>query len=171
MKVSQQLINRYISEIAGSEALPIVKELRGNKVISEFKLAEKVDLEVNQTRSLLYKLYQVNLVEFTRKKDKKKGWYVYYWSFSSKHLDRFISKARKKRIELLRDRLKEEREGNFFSCEERCTRLDFSKAVDLEFKCPECGRLLDLVNREGKIEELEEELRTVQKELKIITKI
>jgi len=171
MRYPQNLVDRVITEIAGSNVLPLVKILKNHKVISEFKLAEKADIEVNKARSMLYKLYHANLVEFVRKKDKKKGWYVYHWSFNKKHVNSLLSDVRRKSIEILRDRLKEERVGNFFSCEEQCTRLDFSHAADLEFRCPECGKLLDSVDNGNKIEKLEEELETAQKELKIIARI
>ena len=171
MRYPQNLVDRVITEIAGGNVLPLVKILKNNKLISEFKLAEKADIEVNQARSMLYKLYHANLVEFIRKKDKKKGWYVYHWSFNNKHVNSLISEMRRKRIESLVDRLKEERGGNFFSCDEQCTRLDFSHAADLEFRCPECGKLLDVVDNGVKIEKLQEELDTAQKELKVIARI
>jgi len=171
MRYPQNLIDRVITEIAGGNVLPLVKILKNNKLISEFKLAEKADMEVNKARSILYRLYHANLVEFVRKKDKKKGWYVYHWSFNNKHINDLISGLRIKRIESLRDRLKVEKEGNFFSCEEQCTRLDFSHAADLEFRCPECGKLLDSVDNGNKIERLEEELESAQKELKVMAKI
>ena len=64
---------KIIAELTGEKVLEIVKILKKKKNISEFRLAELIKKDVNETRNLLYQLYHLNLVSFTRKKTRKKG--------------------------------------------------------------------------------------------------
>ena len=58
MSITKKLIEEVVTELVGEEALPIVFYLRGKKKISEFIVAEELDLEIHRTRNLLYILYE-----------------------------------------------------------------------------------------------------------------
>jgi transcription initiation factor TFIIE subunit alpha len=115
---------------------------------------------------MLYRLYQANLVSFIRRKDKKKGWYIYYWTFRPKNIKYLVVDLRKRKLDALKDRAKRENENQFYICSNRCLRLSFDQAFDFEFKCPECGEIMDQEDNLGKIEEIEREIRDIEKELK-----
>jgi transcription initiation factor TFIIE subunit alpha len=106
------------------------------------------------------------LVSFIRRKDKKKGWYIYYWTFNPKRVKGIAFGLKRKRLEKLRERLNRENSGQFYICQEKCIRLDFEQASNFEFKCPECGRLLNLDNNSEKIEQIQKEIKMLEKELK-----
>ena len=80
------MIEFVISDVAGEDVVPLVQSLKNKKNVSEFKLAENINKEVNVARNMLYRLYDHNLVSFIRRKDKKKGWYIYYWTFNLKKI-------------------------------------------------------------------------------------
>lgn len=167
MKLSNKIIEGVVSEVAGEDVVPLVKALKNRKNISEFKLAENIKKEVNETRNMLYRLYDANLVSFTRKKDKKKGWYIYYWTFNSRRVKDLVNDLKKKRVEALKHRLKREESGNFYSCDSKCIRLDFEQATDFEFKCPECGSLMNGEDNIKKITDMRAEIKEIEKELKL----
>ena len=79
-----------VIEIAGPEVVALVELLYGKENVSEFKLADKLELTVNQARNMLYKLHSHNLVSFIRKKDKRKGWYIYYWTLDLRRMLVFL---------------------------------------------------------------------------------
>jgi len=166
MKLSGKVIEEVTAEIVGEDIIPLVKELKNKKNVSEFKLAEKLKKEINVTRNLLYKLYQLNLVSFIRRKDKVKGWYIYYWTFKNKNLKYLAKDLKKKKIEELKERLKREEEGQFYNCPNKCMRLNFDQVVDFEFKCPECGNLMEQESGNKKIEEIKKEIKTLEDSLK-----
>ena len=166
MKITNNVINRVIEELAGEDVVPLVHKLKNKKNVSEFKLAESIGKEINVTRNMLYRLYNVNLVYFTRKKDKKKGWYIYYWTFDMKKIKYLLFKIKKRRLERLRERLEREKMDQFFLCPNKCIRLDFEQAVNFEFKCPECGVLIEQEDNTKKISEIEKEIKEIEKDLK-----
>ena len=142
MKLSNKIIETTVKEVAGEDVLPLVQYIKNKKNVSEFKIAEALKIEVNIIRNMLYKLYHANLVSFIRKKDKKKGWYIYYWTFNAKRIKFLMEDLKEKKLEKLKDRLEREKNNFFFVCTKKCMRVDFEQASDFGFKCPECGELL-----------------------------
>lgn len=166
MKVTNKIVEDVISEVAGEDVIPLVRALRNKANVSEFKLADVIKREINLTRNMLYRLYDYNLVSFVRKKDKKKGWYIYYWTFNDNRIRDLALTVKRQKIEKLESRLERENSTQFFMCEERCMRLDFEQSHDFQFKCPECGLLLDAYDNAEQVKRLEAELEQTRQELK-----
>ena len=166
MKLSNKIIEDTITDVAGEDVIPLVKKLKNKKNVSEFKLANDIKCEINSTRNMLYRLFDYNLVSFIRRKDKKKGWYIYYWTFNTKRIRYLVKNLKKTRIEKLKERLQREKSSQFYICDEKCIRLDFEQATNFEFKCPECGRLLNLEDNSEKIEKIQKEIKALEKESK-----
>ncbi len=164
-KVTSKVVEEIVSEVAGEDVLPLVKALRNKSNVSEFKLADSIRKEINLTRNMLYRLYDNNLVSFIRKKDKKKGWYIYYWTFNQRRIKDLVQDIKKRKLERLQERLHREKTTQFYICANKCVRLDFEQSHDFNFKCPECGQLLDLEDNARKIMDLGAELARLEKEL------
>jgi len=155
-------IEEVVIETLGEDALPLLHAMKNKVNVSEFKLADKINKEVNSTRNLLYKLHNLNVASFIRRKDKKKGWYIYYWTLNKKGAEHSLKKQKVAKKEILLERLKREKSGNFFICPENCIRLDFDKAFEFEFKCPECGETIHPEDNRNKIKKLEENLKKLE---------
>ena len=166
MKLSNKIMEATIAEVAGEDVLPIVHFLKNKKNISEFKIAEAIKKEINKTRNMLYKLQEANLVSFIRKKDKKKGWYIYYWTFKPKMIKHIVISLKKEKLAKLKDRLLREKSSHFFICQNKCIRLDFDQAINFDFKCPECGEIMNQENNLENINLVEEEIKKIENELK-----
>ena len=158
MRISNKLVEDVVKNVAGSDVVPLVELIKKKKNVSEFKIAETLGVTVNVVRNMLYRLYHKNLVSFVRKKDKKKGWYIYYWTFNMKRIKFLADSLKKEHVERLKERLEREKSGFFFTCPNECMRLDFEKATDYFFKCPECGSLLQQENNQKRIREIEKEI-------------
>lgn len=164
MKLSNKAAEDVVATVAGEDVLPLVRALKNKKNVSEFKLAEALKLEINVVRNMLYRLQQANLVSFTRKKDKIKGWYIYYWTFKPKRIKYLLEDLKKKKLEGLKEKLERERVTHYFKCNNTCMRLGFEQAIDFEFKCPECGELMDQEDNSECIREIEEMIKRLETE-------
>jgi len=165
MKVTNASLDELVLTTVGEDVLPLVHILREKNNISEFKLAEMLNITVNQTRNMLYRLNEQNLVSFLRKKDKKKGWYIYYWSINKKSVEGALDKVKHKQLDDLKNRLSKESEGMFYVCPMGCMRLPMETAMEHEFRCQECGTLMKeqdnyktISNIKKMIQDLEQEL-------------
>ncbi|NQU98033.1 hypothetical protein HQ533_01070 [Candidatus Woesearchaeota archaeon] len=163
MSITKKIIEEVVTELVGEEALPIVFYLRGKQKISEFIIAEELDLEIHKTRNLLYRLYEHNIAFFLRKKDKIKGWYICYWDFNEKTIPELALKIKNKKIEKIKERLEREESNTFYMCKNACARMTFDKSMEYNFKCPECGEIMHEQDNKRTIEFLTERLKELQK--------
>lgn len=170
MELSNKLLEFVVTEVAGADVVPLVFYLQNKKNVSEFKIAECIEKEINATRNMLYRLYNHNLASFIRKKDKEKGWYIYYWTFNTKNIKHLANKIYNNKIEKINERLEREHKNIFYICENECMRLDFDQSMNFQFKCPECGELLEETNNSSTIKTLEKKLKDIEKELKEVNK-
>jgi transcription initiation factor TFIIE subunit alpha len=166
VKITGKVVDEVVAEVAGPDVVPLVRILSDKSNVSEFKLADSMKAEINITRNMLYRLYDHNLVSFSRKKDKKKGWYIYYWTFNKNRVRDLLITLRKKKIEKLQERLQREKTTQFYVSKEAGIRLDFEKAHDFNFKCPETGQLMEVEDNSQRISELERDLAQCEMELK-----
>jgi transcription initiation factor TFIIE subunit alpha len=165
MRLTQKKIEEIILTILGETGLPLIKQLYGKENVSEFDLASRTKLDIKVIRRMLYFLYNNNLISFIRKKDKEKGWYIYYWTLVPENIRFIYLKKKTQLLERLKQRLDEEHKELFFVCPEKCVRLNFDQAMDFDFHCPECGELLSQDSNEKRIKELKEKIAEIEKEL------
>jgi len=162
MVITKKLIEEVVKELVGEEALPIVFYLKGKKRISEFIVAEELDLEIHKTRNILYRLYEHNIVQFLRKKDKIKGWYICYWDLNERVIPELAVKITRNKFEKIQERLEREKNNTFYMCKNACARMTFDNAIEYNFKCPECGEIMNEQDNKRTIEFLTERLKELK---------
>ncbi len=169
MKIPVKTVEEMILEIAGKEAVPVYRTLRGKENVNEFTIAGKVKLTINQIRNIIYKFEQHNLVSSTRKKDRKKGWYIYFFTFNDRHADYVVIDIMTSKINILEKQLEREKGHQFYTCPNKCVRLTIENAMENQFLCHECGSLLAADNNDktiSKINKKIEELKSSIEKLK-----
>ncbi|MBL7056585.1 hypothetical protein ISS07_06750 [Candidatus Woesearchaeota archaeon] len=161
MRITNNKLYETIKEVVGEDSVKVVEFLKDKKNISDFKIAEKTKADIHEIRNILYRLYNHNLVSYYRKKDRQKGWYISYWTFNKKRVSDVMKNLHYSKIEKFSERLKEEEEnqGNMYMCPNACVRVNFEKATDFEFKCPECGTILNHQDNEKTISFLKNKVK------------
>jgi len=153
------LLKNIVTSIIGSQGASIVDILYNKKNVNEFIIAKKLKLTINQTRNLLYKLFDEGLVGFVRKKDNKKGgWYTYFWTLSS---GKSLVKFRDRLLETLKsvqNKYSSRKSMSYFYCKNCEIEYDEESALVHQYTCPECGEVLD-------IKDVAEELKSYEKDI------
>ncbi len=110
----------------------------------------RLDIRRIQTlRRVLYDLFGKGLITGVRVKDERKGWFVYRWRSRRDEVENFIENQKKKILDRLQKRLDYENSSDFYHCgNEDCSRATFEDALELFFKCPSCGQVLNLKKNE-----------------------
>ena len=162
MNVTPDFAKRIISQVAGEDVLPLVEKLKKQDNLSEFILAQQVEYEINVVRNMLYRLYHANLVSFTRKKDKQKGWYIYYWTFRPNMISEAALRLEKQRLEGLRSRLAREQGKEFYRCPDTCMRMEFIQAMEYDFKCPECGKIMNHEDNSESVDRIRKNIAEIE---------
>lgn len=162
------LLKSVVGDIAGRQATEIVDLLVGKKDVNEFIIAKKLKLTINQTRNILYKLADSGLVSFTRKKDKRKGWYIYFWTLDSLKSLELLENKLSAEINNLRNQLKSRRTKRFYMCKTCNVEVSEETALLNEFTCQECGEVYHLAHNEEVIKELDSKISRAERHLAVI---
>jgi transcription initiation factor TFIIE subunit alpha len=164
MKLTDKRVEEILSEAVGADVLKIVRFLKGKRDVSEFNVSLKLKMDIQEVRNILYRLHNNNLVAYKRKKDNKKGWYVSYWTFNKSRVKELLKKINTEKLEKFRERLNVESRNlnSFFMCPKTCTRMDFHNAINYNFRCPECGSLMQQQDNVKTISFLKEKIREIE---------
>ncbi len=165
MNITPKQIDEMIFEIAGQDGLAVYKTLKDKENVNEFLIAEKLKLTINQIRNVLYKFDTHNLVISTRKKDRKKGWYIYFWTFLSDRAEQVYVLLKKNRLKHLENRLEREKAFEFYLCTNKCTRMTIENAMEQQYMCPECGQLMSPDDNAKTIARISQEIKELSFEI------
>ncbi|MBT4375808.1 hypothetical protein HOD29_00330 [archaeon] len=179
------MLDKFLKEIVtitvGKQAENVTELLNVNKHVNEFTIAKKMELTINQTRNILYKLSDFGLVASIRKKDKKKGWYTYFWKFEILKCLEFLKGILTKRFEELSKEISDRQKKIFYACVSCNLEYGEEEALLMDFTCDECGQIFstkddkkyvkDLGKMKDKIEEKLKQLEIeIENELVIVGK-
>ena len=152
-------------KLCSFEASKIIEYLHLNPGASEFDISDEIGYNVAKVRSNLYSLKNKNLIDYTRKKDKEKGWYLYYWRVIESNFDIVYKKDLKDKLEKFEERLEEEATSSFYICPNFCKRLEFELCIENDFLCPICGTLMNEENKERKTNTIKKNIDSYKQSL------
>jgi len=164
----QKFLKDSIGSIVGKPAEEMVDLLDGKKYTNEFLIAKKLDLTINQTRNILYKISDYGLVSFIRKKDKRKGWYTYFWKIEIIKCLEFFKLNILKKMEQINYQIKSRETKEFYECELCHIEFTEENALVHDFMCNECGNILSRKDNSPAIKEYNKELAKLEKELSLV---
>ncbi|MFA5020389.1 MAG: hypothetical protein WC533_04820 [Candidatus Pacearchaeota archaeon] len=166
--VKTEFLREIALSIAGKNAGAMVDLLIGKENVNEFIIAKKLGLTINQVRNILYKLSDEGLVSFIRKKDKKKGWYTYFWTFDDDKSLSLLKKSLLDEISRLQGQLKSREIKQFYICKTCNVELTEENAMLHDFTCPECGEIYGASDSSSAISEIESSINKLRKRLEKI---
>lgn len=159
-----KLLSEIIKEIAGVPAVGILDILNEKRDVNEFLIAKKLKLTINQTRNIFYKLSNFGLVSFTRKKDKRKGWYTYFWTLNTIKTLELLEERLNKEIENLRYHLKNRETKRFYFCTTCKVEVGEENALIHNFTCSECGQVYELSETKKIIEDIQNKTAKLERQ-------
>ncbi len=165
MKVTQKQIEDMIVSIASKEALPVYKVLKDKENVNEFLIAEKLKISINQLRNIFYAMDSYNLLNSTRKKDRKKGWYIYFWTFNKEQAAKVVVQLKRDQMKKLQVQLDREKQHQFYICTNDRTRATIENAMENSFLCGECGNLLMPDDNGKSIKRISKEIEEIHTEV------
>src|SRR3972149_4742038 len=164
----RKFLQESFSIIAGKPAEDLVNLLDTKKHINEFVIAKKLNLTINQTRNVLYKISDHGLVSSIRKKDKRKGWYTYFWKVESLRSLEFLKDDLSKKIENFTHQIKSRETKRFYVCERCHLELNEEHALLNNFTCTECGEVLNLKDNAKLVGERKKNLDKLKREMALV---
>lgn len=161
----KDILREIVVLTVGKQAEEISDLLNSKNHVNEFIIAKKLGITINQTRNILYKISDFGLVSSIRKKDKKKGWYTYFWKFEILKSLRFIQSIYLKEKARLEKELSEREEGRFFVCKSCNVEHTEEEALLMNFTCDECGETLEVRENKKVTADLRQQLKKIDERL------
>lgn len=152
----EKFLKEYVSIVAGSGTDKIVDVMFKKKNVNEFLIAKKLNMTINQTRNILYKLADSGLVHFMRKKDLKSGgWYTYFWTLDEHKCLVNYKASITKEVDIQQGILAARKTKQFYICKNCNIEASDEQALLNEFTCVECGEVYSLKDSVEGIKEIE----------------
>jgi len=164
-----KFLKSIVEHLTNKQASEIVDLLASKKDVNEFLIAKKLGLTINQTRNILYTLSDFGLVSFIRKKDKRKGWYIYYWTLNISKSLSFLEKKLKSELENLENQLKSRKEKRYYFCKICNIEVNEETALLNDFKCSECEEVYELRDNLEKVKDLEKQINRLKREIELVS--
>ena len=164
----KKFLKEVISIVVGKQAEEIVDLLDTKKHVNEFVLAKKLDITINQTRNILYKISDHGLVSSIRKKDKRKGWYTYFWKIEILKALEFLKTNLNKKKEQFKNQIKSRETKRFYVCERCNIEVNEENALLYNFTCNECGAVFTMKDNTKLIRDLKKHLERIERDLKLV---
>ncbi|MEK6906284.1 MAG: hypothetical protein AABW81_01545 [Nanoarchaeota archaeon] len=154
--------------VVGKQFEDIADIINTKKHVNEFLIAKKLNITINQTRNLLYKLSNHGLVSSIRKKNKKKGWYTYFWKLERLKCLEFLREILRKKVEQLNHLIKSREFKDFYICERCDIEFNEENALTNDFTCRECGGVFSIKDKGKDLKDFRRELERFNRELKAV---
>ena len=170
MEMLKKFLKEVIVIVVGKQAEEIADLLDSSKHVNEFSIAKKLDITINQTRNILYKIADKGLVSSIRKKDKKKGWYTYFWRIEILKSLEFLKGNLLKGIDHFNNQIKSRETKDFYYCERCHIEVSEENALAYNFTCNECGSVFVLKDNSKILRELKRNLGKLEREIDLVNK-
>jgi transcription initiation factor TFIIE subunit alpha len=161
-------LKKVVENAAGEAAVKIVDLIYGKKDVNEFLIAKKLGLTINQTRNLIYRLSHMGIINSIRKKDKRKGWYIYFWTFDILKSLEVLHLTLSTEIAALEYQLNNKQTLRFYKCPICGREANEEAALQTNFSCTECGEVYQLADSTHLIDEITKKLEKLKKERALI---
>jgi transcription initiation factor TFIIE subunit alpha len=142
--LTKEEVRKYLIQNAGEHALVIVQNLVDPTTDED--LAKKMKVRVSEIRSTLNKLHGLRLAKYSRSKDEETGWYTYKWNVRHGNvmdMTHVIESKLSERLSIIPEML-----YYCSNCSDEA--WGFDEAMDMKFKCPRCGSVLNEADQEFK---------------------
>ena len=163
--LEEPAIYAYLHRLIGDEGIDLLRKFPQDGEHSDEDLAAETGINLNSVRHSLYTLYEKRLAEYHRIKNNETGWLTYLWQVRLDLIYDAIREDLENVLDKLERRERFEEENDFYICKDCGIILPFSQAMDLEFKCPECGEPIAHFENEMLLTALKQRIASIRESL------
>ncbi len=163
---------KYLLDLSGDKGIEVFKYLITHGQTEENALAKKMKFNrANAIRKYLYKLYNKNLVSYIKVRRGAKAWYTYYWKANPERLVFLLKGIYSDEIKQAEKSIELNKTADFYVCETCNRRYSLNEALENDFKCANCGGVLQHLENSEFIEDKQKRIKFLQKKIENLEKL
>ncbi len=151
--------------LGGEDAVKVIVALNKLREATDDEILNETLIKLNDVRKALNKLYNHSIVQCDRLRDEQTGWFIFRWRIQPDQFEGFIRNQKRKILLILKKRLEYESGNQFFYCgtlgDRRAT---FEEAMEMIFRCPDCGKKMKQFDNKDIIKILSDKIEELEKE-------
>ena len=161
----RQLLIDIVTDLAGEDAKSIALVLLSmHQEATDEEISQILNMRLSDVRRSLYDLADIQIAQSRKIRNKKTGWYVYYWRLLPERVFTIVKKKQEDTLNRLNIRLDFERDNVTFSCNTAsCKKYSFDESMQHDFTCPDCLNRLESLDNAFIIRILEGEITKLKK--------
>lgn len=165
LPISEDLMTKIANVLGGEDAVKVVLALNKLGQATDDELLNETGIKLNDVRKALFKLYNHSIVQCDRLRDEQTGWFIFRWRIQPDQFEGFIKNQKRKILRVLNKRLDYENNNAFFYCgTSGDRRMTFEEAMEMVFRCPDCGKKLESYDNKDIIKALSDKIEALKKE-------
>ncbi|MDO8647363.1 MAG: hypothetical protein Q7R70_03030 [Candidatus Diapherotrites archaeon] len=162
----------FLTTIGGQNAPEVVKVcLEKNKDITDEEISKKIPLKITEIRTILNQLHYRGIACYNKAKTKRSGWYNYTWTIKTKRIAELLLEQKAEEINRMEKRQELEKNYEQFACPGKCTQMAFEIAAEYQFKCPECGKQMNIIDNRKIARESKQKIESIKREVNVLKKV
>lgn len=172
--LSFKLAQEFLANTGGPEAVEVVRiclKKNGKCLDEDIEKEMQSKLKITEIRSILNRLHYRGIACYNKTKNKNSGWYTYTWEIKERRIVELILEQQSESLQKLETRARFDNSHEFFACKKICEETPFEIAAQYEFRCPECGEMMQPIDSKQKTKEINDQITLLKTELGAMQKI
>lgn len=167
-----QIVQEFLKSVGGEYAVELVKVCEAKKrPVTDEEIGKKLPLKVTEIRTILNRLHYRGIACYQKTKNQKTGWYSYTWEVKNQRIAEILIETHAEDINKLEKGIEFEGSHVFFSSGKEMQGYPFEIAAEYNFKDPETGKALVVVDNKKRMKELRKKIDLLKTEMEELRKI
>lgn len=162
-----KITKAFLQNVGGEEAIEVVRiclENNGKCLDQDIETQMKTK-KITEIRSILNRLHYRGIACYNKTKNKNSGWYTYTWEIKQRRIVELILEQQAELLQKLEQKANFDGSHEIFICKKGCEDTAFEIAAQYEFRCPECGEMMNPIDGKKRQKEIQSQIKELTEEL------
>lgn len=168
--LNDKITTQFLEQIAGPIAPDIIKIYGKDSALSPEDISNKLKTKITSVRSTLNSLHYRGIACYKKVKNNQ-NLYEFFWEIKFKKIIELVLETEVENFKKLEDLIYQQQDRDYFFCPKKCIEAPFEVAAAYDFKCPNCGRSLEMADTKTYVASLKRKKTITKKNIEKLHKI
>ncbi|MDD3382792.1 MAG: hypothetical protein PHT83_04785 [Bacilli bacterium] len=168
--LNDKITTQFLEQIAGPVAPDIIKIYGKDSALSPEDISNKLKTKITSVRSTLNSLHYRGIACYKKVKNNQ-NLFEFFWEIKFKKIIELVLETEIENIKKLEEQINLQQDRDYFFCPKKCIEAPFEVAAAYDFKCPNCGKNLEMINTKTHISSLKRKKQLAHKNIEKLNNI